>query len=60
MFDWLYQLFMQFVTFVLSLFGMSGEKRVHFEEGLDHAEARAQAKEQEQEQPLLQGEANAE
>lgn len=36
MFDWLYNLFMQLVTFVLSLFGMN-EKKVHFEnEGLEN------------------------
>lgn len=35
MFDWLYNLFMQFVTFILSLFGSSAEKKVHFDEGLE-------------------------
>jgi len=33
MFEWLYNAFVSFVTFVLSLFGMSLDKKVHFEEG---------------------------
>jgi len=52
MFDWLYNLFMQFVTFVLSFFGTS-EKKVHFEEGVDTEAPQAQ------EQLLPQGEPHA-
>ena len=59
MFDWLYNLFMQLVTFVLSLFGMN-EKKVHFEnEGLENnadgseqqalLQAQQQAQQQQQE-----------
>ena len=46
MFDWLYNAFMSFVAYILSFFGMSMDKKVHFEDGSkedDHVDPAAVA-----------------